>query len=85
MRTSGIGNQEIWTREIGRFLHLKAEIINLKLDDRVRRADPAPKRLGISNGNRRNWILRSRHVVEFGAVQSELYDFGSEMQDSSDF
>jgi len=30
---SEIGNQEIWDLEIGRFLHLKAEIINLRLDE----------------------------------------------------
>jgi hypothetical protein len=28
----GIGNQEIWSLEIGRILHLRAEIINLRLD-----------------------------------------------------
>ena len=32
-RKSGIGNQEIWNLEIARFLHLKAEIIKLKLDN----------------------------------------------------
>ena len=31
----GIGKSEIWSLEIGRFLHLKAEIINLKLDSRI--------------------------------------------------
>jgi len=32
MRTSGIGNQEIWILEIGQILHLRAEIIKLRLD-----------------------------------------------------
>jgi len=30
---SEIWNQEIWDLEIGRFLHLKAEITKLKLDE----------------------------------------------------
>jgi len=32
VRTSEIGNQEIWNLEIARILHLRAEIINLRLD-----------------------------------------------------
>jgi hypothetical protein len=40
----------------------------------------------IFDGNLLNWIHRGRHVVEIGS-QSNLrfMDFGSEMQDSSDF
>jgi len=32
---SEIWNQEIWDLEIGRFLHLKAEIIDLESDDTI--------------------------------------------------
>jgi hypothetical protein len=44
--------------EIGRILHLKSKIKNLKLD----------------------WEVDSARIVQF-----EIFDFGFEMQDSSDF
>ena len=80
---------EIWDLEIGRFLHLKAEIIDLKLDNPMRQAtrqsmerdsDDFGTAVVASgkNGHR-------RRDTALTPVQFKVYDFGFEMQESSDF
>ena len=59
-RKSGIGNPKIWDLEIGRFLHLKAEIINLKLDWRLQWV------LGMGTDYEKSAEIQ-RRLNEFGA------------------